>query len=92
MYPRKTAPKVRGGKVQRKNRTAPSPEIYGREPLQLQIRRLPAGRGYSHVLSRREVERFVRLIPDLAELSRGLMWGRYRQEFGPPERNRDGRG
>ncbi|MBI3268143.1 MAG: hypothetical protein HYZ53_03910 [Planctomycetes bacterium] len=70
--PRKTTPRVRSGKVQRKNRSVQSPNCYLAPPPRLDIRRLPAGRGFRHVATRQDVERFIELVPDWAELSRGL--------------------
>ena len=69
---RRTAPKVRDGKVQRKNRTACSRHYktyYQNRPI---IDRLDPGPGYRHVLLKRDVEKFIGLLPDWEELSRGL--------------------
>jgi len=69
---RKTTPKVRDGKVQRKNRTDLSRHYknYGQDrPV---IDRLRPGPGYRHVLLKRDVSRFIDLLPDWEELSRGL--------------------
>lgn len=70
--PRKTTPKVRDGKVQRKNRTTRSPNVYLGDLPHLEIRRLAPGTGRRHVVSRHDLERFIRLIPDWNELARGL--------------------
>ncbi len=69
---RKTAPKVRGGKVQRKNRWSPTPTCENTpQPRPLVHRRKP-GTGYRHLLRRSDIERFMGLLPDWPELSRGL--------------------
>lgn len=70
--PRKTTPKVRGGKVQRKNRTALSPHYETRAPGDPVIERHRPGPGYRHVLLKRDVEKFLGLLPDWEELSAGL--------------------
>ena len=69
---RKTTPKVRGGKVQRKNRTDLSPDIFPWEPGNPTIWRQRPGEGYRHLLRIKDVENFLALLPDWAELSAGL--------------------
>ena len=69
---RKTAPKVRDGKVQMKNRTALSRHYWNYCQNRPIIDRLEPGRGYRHVLLKRDVEKFIGLLPDWDELSRGL--------------------
>ncbi|MHC4816821.1 MAG: hypothetical protein ACYTF8_02000 [Planctomycetota bacterium] len=69
---RKTAPKVRDGKVQRKNRTDLSRhyrQYIQDEPF---IDRLRPGAGYRHILLKRDVSKFIGLLPDWEELSRDL--------------------
>lgn len=63
---RKTAPKVRDGRVQRKHRHAAT------AALSLVVRREPPGAGRRHVLTTRDVWQFLDLIPDWHELSRGM--------------------
>jgi len=69
---RKTSPKVRGGKVQRKNRTALSPS-YGRTPLDRPVvdRQRP-GPAYRHLLTKQHVYQFIDLLPEWDDLSKGL--------------------
>jgi hypothetical protein len=67
--PRKSTPKVRGGKPLRKNRSAPTPSYWNTDQLRPVIDRQRPGNGYRHVLLSRDVERFTRLLPDWAELS-----------------------
>jgi hypothetical protein len=69
---RKTNPRVRDGKVQRKNRTAVSPH-YSQTPQDRPIvdRQRP-GEGYRHLLTKSQLYQFIDLLPDWAELSHGL--------------------
>ena len=69
---RKTAPKVRNGKVQRKNRWQLSPHYSLAEPGRPVIERHRPGVDGRHLLRKRDVERFVEILPDWQELSRGL--------------------
>ena len=70
---RKTAPRVRDGRVQRKNNWKLARDDYTRrvQPYPIIDRKRP-GRGYAHVLTRADVERFIDLLPDWDELARGL--------------------
>jgi len=69
---RKTAPRVRGGKVQRKNRTDLSPSVFLTEPGHPVIHRERPGPGFRHLCHKRDIERFLSILPDWAELSAGL--------------------
>jgi hypothetical protein len=69
---RKSTPGVRRGKVQKKNRTARSPSVYTADLGLPLIHRQRPGPGCRHLLRKREIERFIALLPDWAELSRGL--------------------
>lgn len=69
---RKTTPKVRDGKVQRKNRTDLSRHYRNYVQDKPVIDRLRPGPGYRHVLFKRDVSRFIGLLPDWTELSRDL--------------------
>lgn len=69
---RKSAPGVKAGRVQRKNRSARTPyypEVPGQGPAFVRER---PGAGYRHLLLVADVKAFVELIPGWAELSRGL--------------------
>lgn len=55
---RKTATKVADGQVDRKSRSTLS------EIDDCWIRKEPAGKGYTHVVSQRQLEKFIALIPD----------------------------
>jgi hypothetical protein len=71
-FPRKTAPKVRDGKVRRKNRWAQTPNCYNTDQPEPVIDRQRPGRGYRHLVRKEDLRRFIRLIPNWRELSRGL--------------------
>ena len=57
---RKSACKVVGGKVQRKNRTAESPNYWNTNPTYPLIDRKNPGKGYIHVLKKRDIKAMVR--------------------------------
>lgn len=71
-YPRKVTPRVVDGKVQRKNRAAPTP-TYWNTPQDLPVldRRRP-GAGYRHLITKQDLAKFIALLPDWAGLSKGL--------------------
>jgi hypothetical protein len=69
---RRTAMKVKQGRVQRKNRTALSPHLFQASPTGLLVERRRSGDGYRHVVRRSDVRRFVELLPRWTELSQGL--------------------
>ena len=66
---RKTAPGVKGGKVQRKNRRDDEPAIYsGSLTIRTEVPRWPN----LHVLREEDIRKFIGILPDWEELSRGL--------------------
>lgn len=69
---RRTAMKVKEGRVQRKNRTALSPHLFQPNSAGLLVERRRAGDGYRHVVRRSDVRRFVELLPRWQELSQGV--------------------
>lgn len=69
---RRTTPKVVGGKTLRKNRWKPTPNCYNTAQDKPAIDRRRPGTGYRHILKKRDVERFIRLLPDWNQLSIGL--------------------
>jgi len=71
-YPRKTAPKVRDGKVQRKSRWELPANYYNTEQKELVFDRERPGHGYKHLLRLDDLRRFVQLLPMWEELSEGL--------------------
>jgi hypothetical protein len=71
-FPRKSAPKVRNGKVQRKNRWQKTPNCYNTEQPEPVIDRQRAGWGYRHLVRKEDLRRFISLIPNWNDLSVGL--------------------
>jgi hypothetical protein len=69
---RKATPKVVDGQVQKKNNPERSASYYDTPPPTLTIDRQRPGQGYRHVLKQRDIETFITLLPEWAELSRGL--------------------
>src|SRR5258706_5298769 len=68
----KTARKVIYGRVQKKNNWEPSPDYYVRSEPQLVIDRLRPGDGFRHLLMKKDIADFISILPDCAELSKGL--------------------
>ncbi len=71
-FHRKTTPKVVGGKPQRKNRWRETPNYHNTAQDIPVIDRQRPGSGYKHLLMKRDVVRFIALLPDWDELSKGL--------------------
>ncbi len=69
---RKSTPKVIDGQVQKKNNPEWTASYYDTRPPALVIDRQRPGKGYRHLLMQRDIETFIGLLPDWAELSRGL--------------------
>jgi hypothetical protein len=69
---RRTAPKVRDGQVQRKNRWARTPDYMTTAMPSLVIDRRRPDAGYRHVVRPMEVRWFVELLPHWSELRVGL--------------------
>ncbi|MEW6303558.1 MAG: hypothetical protein AB1705_08815 [Verrucomicrobiota bacterium] len=72
MFPRKTTPKVRDGRVQRKDRASLSPDYFVGNNAELVIDRQKPGEGFKHFLKQNDIKDFIALLPDWPELSRGL--------------------
>lgn len=71
-YNRKSTPRVKGGRVQKKNNWTELTNYYTtrlRFPL---IDRKRPGPGYRHVLKQKDLHDFITILPDWSELSRGL--------------------
>jgi hypothetical protein len=71
-FHRVTAPGVRRGLVRRKNNWRRTPSCYNTPQDTPAIDRDRPGEGYRHLLLKRDVERFLALLPHWPELSRGL--------------------
>jgi len=69
---RKTSPRVKDGKTQRKNRSSVTPSPYNTPQPYPVIDRERPGRGYKHLIRKSDLDRFVRIVPDWDELARGL--------------------
>lgn len=71
-FNRRTTPKVTDGKVQKKNRHAPTSNYWNT------LQRVPAidkerpGRGYRHLLTKKDILEFIEIVPEWNELSTGL--------------------
>jgi hypothetical protein len=72
IYNRKTDPKVIAGKTQKKNRWTTSEARPFLGPTEIFVERRDPGKGYKHVVSRRQVTAFLSLLPDWGELSKGF--------------------
>ena len=72
VHARKSTPRVRNGKVQRKNRWTETPNCYNTEQPTPVIDRQRPGWGYRHVVRKEDLRRFVLLVPNWNELSLGL--------------------
>lgn len=71
-FHRKSTPGVRDGRVRNKNNWRPSPNCYRVPQWVPAIDRRRPGDGYRHVLMKRDVERFVELLPHWDDVSRDL--------------------
>ena len=69
---RKSAPEVTGGRVQKKNNWEISPNYYDTPQVMPVIDRKRPGKGYRHILKKRDIYDFIGILPDWPELSRGL--------------------
>src|SRR3954468_21990183 len=71
--PRKSAMRVRDGRVAKKNNWAPDHrDYYARPQSEIQIERTHPGPGYRHVVTVPQLRRFLGLLPDWDELAIGL--------------------
>src|SRR5262245_58519291 len=69
---RKVTPRVRDGRVQKKNRWEENPADSDGQTSFLEIIRRAPGPRCVHIIDETDVRRFVELIPDWKDLSRGL--------------------
>ena len=68
----KSTPRVVDGKVQRKNRSAQTPNPYNTPQNVPTIDKERPGQGYRHIVRKRDLIQFIGILPDWDELSRGL--------------------
>lgn len=69
---RKSTPKVVDGKVQKKNHQGTTFNFYDNDLTTLAITRRKPGAGCRHVLTIKDIQEFIKLLPDWPELSQGL--------------------
>ena len=69
---RKTTPKVRDGKVQRKNRHQPTPDYYNTPQDMPVLERQRPGKDHRHVIRKKHLIDFISILPDWSELAVGL--------------------
>ena len=70
--PRKSTPKVRDGRVQKKNNWEASASYRDHGLPYPALERQRPGDGFRHLLRRPQIESFIALLPDWDELSVGL--------------------
>ena len=71
-FHRRTAPRVRNGRVQVNSRWEDTPSYITHLPDRPVIDRRHPGKGYRHLLKKRDVLRFLSLLPDRRRLTTGL--------------------
>ena len=71
-YNRKTAPKVRGGKTQRKQNHRLTPSYWNTSGGELVVDQQRPGKGFKHYLKKRDLWSFIELIPNWEHISEGL--------------------
>ena len=65
---RKTTPKVKDGKVQKKNRHKETPNYWNTRQDELQIDIEKPGKGFKHFLKKRDILKFLQILPNWEEL------------------------
>jgi hypothetical protein len=68
MINRKTTPKVKNGHVQKKNRHAFTPNYWNTRQDSLQLDIQSPGKGYKHILKKRDIENFLSMLPNWEEI------------------------
>ncbi len=66
---RKTAPKVKDGRVQKKNRHKITSNYWNFRQDSLQIDIESSGKGYKHFIKKRDIIRFLELLPNWEEIN-----------------------
>lgn len=67
---RKTTPKVKDGKVQKKNRHDLTPNYWNTRQSVIQIDIENPGKGYKHFLKKRDIVRFLEILPHPNEIKK----------------------
>ncbi|MDH6308949.1 hypothetical protein M2451_001593 [Dysgonomonas sp. PFB1-18] len=65
---RRTATKVKNGRVQKKNNHKLTPNYWNTRQDVLQIDVEPAGKGYKHFLKKRDIIKFLEILPNWEEI------------------------
>jgi hypothetical protein len=68
----KTAPRVYNGKVRSANRCMQTPSYWTTEQKAVIIDRESPGKGFKHYLRKNDIAAFLQILPDWADVSRGL--------------------
>jgi len=71
-FNRRQTPKVKDGRVQKKNRHALTPNYWSHAPKVPVIDKERPGQGYKHFLRRPDILTFISILPEWDELSKGL--------------------
>ncbi|HEY3782622.1 MAG TPA: hypothetical protein VGL56_16180 [Fimbriimonadaceae bacterium] len=69
---RKVTPKVVSGKVQKKSSHEPTFNYWDHDRGYPVIDRQRPGEGHRHLLTKSDIQKFIDLLPDWPELSKGL--------------------
>ena len=69
---RKSTPKVKKGKVQKKNNHQETPTYWNTEQREVVIDKEKPGDGFRHYITKQDVLDFIELIPNWTKLSEGL--------------------
>ena len=69
---RKSAPKVKAGRVQKKNNWDEAANYYNTAQVLPVVDRKRPGDGYRHILKQKDIYDFIAILPDWDEISRGL--------------------
>ena len=70
---RRSAPRVRDGRVQKKNNWAPSADDYRAvRPSEIRFERVKPADGYRHLVTKDHVRRMLELLPDWNEIAVGV--------------------
>lgn len=68
MFARKTATKVKNGKVQQKNNHKLTPNYWNKSKEEIQIDIEKPGKGYKHFLKKRDIKNFLEILPNRNEI------------------------
>lgn len=61
--------KVKDGRVQKKNRHTPTPNYWNTRQTELQVDIEKPGKGYKHFLKKRDIIKFLQILPNWEELN-----------------------